>query len=102
DLESEIQQILCWMSIIGEALMGALFTVFFTSYIMRRRFSSIYSYVFTCIIAGVILALPCALLEIAIMFVPLNVISVICFAVFIIAEFAAVHLFYKKEEAKLL
>ena len=45
--EAEIQQILCWLSIIGEALAGALFTVFFTSYIMRHRFSSIYSYVFT-------------------------------------------------------
>lgn len=100
--ETEIQQILCWLSIIAEALAGALFTVFFTSYIMRRRFSSVYAYVFTSIIAGVILALPCALIVTAIKYIPLNIISIVCFAVFIIAEFIAVHLFYKKEESKLL
>ena len=99
--ESEIQQILCWMSIIAEAMTGALFTVFFTSYIMRRSFSSVYAYVVTCIIAGVILSLPCALIVTAIKYIPLNIISIIFFAVFIIAEFIAVHLFYKKEEAKL-
>lgn len=100
--ETEIQQILCWLSIIAEALAGALFTVFFTSYIMRRRFSSVYAYVFTSIIAGVILALPCALIVTAIKYIPLNIISIVCFAVFIIAEFIVVHLCYKKEESKLL
>lgn len=99
---TEIQQILCWLSIIAEALAGALFTVFFTSYIMSRRFSSIYAYVFTCIIAGVILAIPCALIVTAIKYIPLNIISIVCFASFIIAEFIAVQLCYKKEESKLL
>lgn len=100
--ETEIQQSLCWLYIIAEALTGALFAVFMISYIMRHRFASVYAYVFACIIGGVILALPCFLIVMVIKYIPDNITSVICFAVFIILEFIAVHLCYKKEESKLL